>query len=119
MSGNVFLDCVFVFLICYALVSIFYNVSDFLLHKYCKYPQSSFFLLELTHMSESFECDLRIAVSKSVKSRCALLISCCGLDDEEKSLLQQVVQSYNHIIITTPDEINSCIEMAKAINASL
>jgi|GEM_PF-2679491 len=119
MTGNIFLDCVFLFLICYAFVSIFYNLSEFLLHRYCRYPLKAFLVSELTHASQTHECDIRCAISKSIKNKCALVFVCSGLDAGEYSILWNLTNSYDHIIITNCDEFASKIETAKDISASL
>ena len=119
MCGNVFLDCLFLFLICYALVSIFYNISDFLLRRYCRYPFHAFFMLELCHGSETLECDIRIALSRSIKNRCALVIVCDSLDLDEYIILWRITDDYDHVIVTTPYEVMTKIDTAKSINASL
>ncbi len=118
MWGNVFLDCLFLFLICYAIVSIFYNVSDFLLRRYCRYPMQAFFMLEITHESKTIECDVRVALSKSIKNKCALMIVCEGLDLDEYTVIWRLTDSFDHVIVTTPDEIMTKIDTAKSINVS-
>ena len=118
MTGNIFLDCLFLFLICYALVCGFHQLSDFLLRRYCRYPQKTFLVADIHHRSESFECDIRCAVSKSVKNRCALVIICHDLDLDEYTLLWRITDCYNHIIITDCSDFSQKIEMAKGISAS-
>lgn len=118
MFGNVFVDCLFLFLICYALVSIFYNTSEFLLRRYCRYPMRAFFVLELTHDSETIECDVRTALSKSLKNKCALIVVCDGLDLDEYTILWRLTDSFDHVIVTTPDDLISKFDTAKSINAS-
>lgn len=118
MTGNIFLDCVFLFLICYGIVSIFYNLSEFLLRRFCRYPQKIFLVSELTHESETLECDIRCAISKSIKNKCALVIVCSGLDMEEYSTLWYLTDRYDHIIITTRDDLVNKLETAASISAS-
>ena len=118
MTGNIFLDCMFLFLICYGIVSIFYNLSEFLLHRYCRYPQRSFLVSELVHGSETHECDIRTAISKSLKNKCALVFVCNGLDKDEYLILRNLTYKYNHIILTDREEFTSRIETAKSISAS-
>ncbi len=119
MTGNIFLDCIFLFLICYALVNIFYSISDFLLRRYCRYPNKSFLMLNLTHESKSLECDIRSAISKSLNNKCALLILCSELDLDEYMILWRLTDSYEHIIITNPDEFFDKLETVKSISVSL
>ena len=101
------------------MVSIFYNVSDFLVRRYCRYPLRAFFVLELNHASETLECDIRTAVSKSQQNKCALVISCRDLDLDEYTILWRLTDSYDHIVIATPEDLTEKIETAKSINASL
>ena len=119
MSGNVFLDCLFIFLICYSLVSIFYNTSDFLLRRYCRYPMRSFLVLCISHESSTLECDIRVALSKSIKNRCALVIVCDGLELDEYTILWRLTDCYDHVVVTTPDELHEKIDEAKTINELL
>lgn len=118
MTGNIFLDCVFLFLICYAIVGIFYNVSEFLLHRYCRYPQKSFLVAELVHGSKTYDCDIRMAISKSMKNKCALVFVCSGLNMDEYTVLWNLTGRYDHIIITTREELISKLETAASISAS-
>ena len=118
MSGNIFIDCIFLFLICYAFISIFYDVSDFLLRKYCRYPQRSFITLTVTHGNEKLDCDVRCALSKSLKLRCALVIVCEGLDFDEHKVLWRLTDCYNHVILCTSEELPQKLETASAISAS-
>ena len=118
MSGNIFVDFIFLFLICYAVISIFYDVSDFLLRKYCKYPQRSFLTVTAVHGSEKLECDIRCALSKSLKLRCALVIADDGLDAEEQTLLWRLTDCYDHVIVCTPGELPQKLATAASISAS-
>lgn len=118
MFGNVFLDCLFIFLICYGLVSIFYNTSDFLLRRYCRYPMRAFLILELNHDCPTMECDIRVALSKSIKCKCALVVVCDGFDLDEYTILWRLTDSYDHVVVTTPDDVVSKFETAKTISAS-
>ena len=118
MSGNIFVDCIFLFLICYAVISIFYDVSEFLLRKYCRYPQKSFITLFVIHGSERLDCDIRCALSKSLKNKCALVIACDGLDVEEYSLLWRLTDCYDHVIVCTSEELAEKLETASLISAS-
>ena len=119
MSGKFFVDFVFLFLICYALISIFYNLSEFLMKRYCKYPQKCFFILELKHESKTLECDLRCAVSKSLKERCALVVVCDDLNSEEYKLVWRITDVYEHIVLTTRDELIKKLDTAQNISVSL
>lgn len=119
MFGNIFFDCLFLFLICYALVSIFYNVSDFLLRKYCKYPTKSFITIKLTHESDSLDSDIRCALSKSLKERCALLVVCDGLDFQENTIVWRVTDSYEHVVVTTTEDVVQKLDTAASVSVSL
>ena len=118
MTGNIFVDCIFLFLICYGLICGFHHLSEFLLHKYCRYPQSTFLVAQINHQSQTFECDIRCAVSKSIKNKCALVFICNDLDLSEYTLLWRITDCYNHIIITDSNEFSAKIEMAKSISVS-
>ena len=119
MSGNVFVDCVFLFLICYALVSIFYDLSDFLMKRYCKYPTKSFLVLEVKHESDTLECDIRCAISKSLSQKCALLIVCRDLSFEEYKVVWRLTDVYEHIVLTTREEMIGKLDTATNISVSL
>ena len=118
MTGNIFVDCLFLFLICYALINIFYSVSDFLLSRYSKYPNSSFLVLELKSESESIENDLRCAISRSLSQKCALVVVCTDLPLEEYKLVWRLCDVYEHIILTTCEELVNKLDMAKDISVS-
>ena len=118
MTGNIFLDCVFLFLICYAIVCMFYQVSEFLLRRYCRYPQKAFLVLDIHHQSDTLDCDIRCALSKSIKYKCALVVVCNDLDLEEYGILYRITDNFNHIVITTPEEFSMKVEIAKSITAS-
>jgi len=118
MSGNIFVDFVFLFLICYALISIFYNLSDFLMNRYCKYPHKHFFVLLLRH-EENLERDLRCAISKSIKEKCALIVVCDELNAEEYKIVWRIADVYEHIVLTTRDELIKKLDAAKNISVSL
>jgi len=119
MSGKIFVDFIFLFLICYALISIFYNLSDFLMKRYCKYPQKHFFVLLLNNESDTLECDLRCAISKSLKEKCALVVVCDSLNSKEEMLVWRIADVYEHIVLTTRDELLGKLDTAKNISVSL
>ncbi len=119
MTGNIFFDCIFLFLICYALINIFYSVSDFLMKRYSKYPNSSFLTLQIKHESQSLENDIRCAVSKSLTQKCALLIVCTDLSMEEYKLVWRITDVYDHIVLTTGEELINKLDTIKTISSSL
>ena len=119
MSGNIFVDCVFLFLICYAIISIFYNLSDFLIKRYCKYPPKYFYVLEVKHESKSLERDIRCAISKSLEQKCALGIVCNDLNFEEYKVVWRLTDVYEHIVLATPEELIDKLDTATLISASL
>lgn len=119
MTGNIFLDCVFIFFICYGLVCMFCNVSDFLLRHYCKTVQKTFILLPLRHESKNLECDIRCAVARSLNNKCALVILCCDLDADEYTMVWRLTDSYDHIIVSTQEELCEAIQKTQKINATL
>ena len=118
MTGNIFIDCVFLFLICYALINLFYKLSDFLMKKYAKYPDSSFLVLEIIHESKSLENDLRCAISKSLSQKCALVVICTDLSTEEYTLVWRLTDMYKHIVLTTRDELTNKVWVARNISVS-
>ncbi len=118
MSGNIFVDCLFLFFICYALISIFYDVSDFLLRRYCRYPQRSFIAVYLLHGSDTLECDIRCALSKSIKQKCALLVVCDELSHDEEKLVWRLCDCYEHVITCKPDEVPQKLEITTSISVS-
>lgn len=107
MSGNIFVDFLFLFLICYAILSIFYSLSEFLMRRYCKYPDKYFLTLYLNHQSETLERDIRCAVSQSLKQKCALVVVCDDLKLDEYKILWRITDVYDNITITTPDKVLS------------
>lgn len=117
MTGNIFFDCVFLFLICYALINIFYNLSDMLLRRYSRFPNRSFLVLKIKHQSESQESDLRCAISKSLAQKCALLIICTDLSMEEYNLVWRLTDVYEHIILTTLEDLPQKLDTAVSISA--
>ncbi len=119
MSGNFFVDFVFLFLICYALISIFYNLSDYLMKRYCKYPQKHFFVLLLDNESETLERDLRCAIYKSLVQKCALVVVCDGLIPEKEKLVWRIADVYEHITLITRDELIKKLDTAENISVSL
>ena len=119
MTGNIFLDCVFIFFICYGLACMFCNVSDFLLRHYCKTVQKAFILLPLKHESKTLECDIRCAVAKSLNNKCALMILCENLDADEYTMVWRLTDCYDHVIVSTQEEFPDKIEKAQAINGIL
>ena len=116
MTGNIFLDLVFLFLICYSLVKLFRNLSDFLLKRYCNYPQKTFLCVEIKHKSETIECDIRCAVSKSVSQKCALVVICSDLDLSEQTLVWRLTDSYDNVILTDRDGILKILDIATSIS---
>lgn len=119
MSGNIFVDFIFLFLICYAIFCMFYNLSEFLLKRYSKYPPKYFYVLLLKHESQTMECDIRCAVAKSFKEKCALLIVCEDLDLNEYKLLWRITDVYEHILLTTPDKVKENLDNATLLGESL
>ncbi len=119
MTGNIFVDCLFLFLICYAILSIFYNLSDFLLKHYCKYPQRTFLTIEIKHESKVIERDIRCAISKSLKEKCCLVIICNGFTEAEHTLAKSISACYDNVILTTPDDFKKITETASSISVSL
>lgn len=118
MTGNIFLDLVFLFLICYSLVNLFRDLSDFLLKRYCRYPQKTFLCVEIKHKSETIECDIRCAVSKSISQGCALLVICTDLDLSEQTLVWRLTDCYDHIVLTSRDDILNVLDTATSISVS-
>ncbi len=119
MSGNIFFDCVFIFFICYGFVSFFYSVSDFLMRRYCKNAQKNFIVLPLVKETKNIECDIRCAISKSLNDKCALVILCDGLNVDEYTVLWRLTDSYDHILVTTPDELPQKIDEIEKVNGSI
>ena len=119
MTGNIFVDCVFLFLICYAIVSIFYNLSEFLLKRYCKYPKKTFLVLDIKPESNSLEYDVRCAINKSLENKCALVIVCGELSQDENKALWRLTDVYEHIILTTREELIHKLDTAENISMSL
>lgn len=118
MRGNIFLDFVFLFLICYALISIFGELSDFLLKRYCRYPQKTFLTIHIKHESDTIEYDLRNAISKSLLHKCALLVICQDLDQTENTLIWRLTDCYDHIVLTTDEEVLLALDTATSISVS-
>lgn len=110
MSGNIFVDFVFLFLICYAIFSIFYSLSEFLMRRFCKYPAKYFLTLFLNNESKTLERDIRCAVSKSLEQKCALVVVCDNLSIDEYKVLWRITDVYDNVIITTADKVLSEIE---------
>ena len=119
MSGNFFVDFIFLFLICYAVFCMFYNLSEFLMKRYCKYPARYFFVLSLSHGSETLECDIGCALSRSLKEKCALLIVCNDLSSDEYKTLWRITDVYEHIVLTTPEKLTGVLDKASYISEML
>jgi len=119
MTGNIFFDCVFLFLICYALVNIFYSVSEFLLRRHCRYPNKAFLVIDIAHEDKSIECDVRCAVSKSLNNKCALVILCDDLSLEEYTVIWRLTDCYEHVVVVNRNEFYEKLETAKNISSSL
>lgn len=105
MSGNAFVDCVMLFLICYAIFDILTDLSGYLIKRFCKYPPGYFLVLSLEHESATLENDIRCAVSKSMSLGCTLLCVAKDLDKNEQNTLWRLVDVYDHVLIMTPDEV--------------
>ncbi len=104
MSGNAFVDCVILFLICYAIFGILTDLSGYLIKRFCKHPPRYFLVLSIEHKSATLEHDIRCAVSKSLSLGCTLLCIVKGLDKNEQSILWRLVDVYDNVLIMTPDE---------------
>jgi hypothetical protein len=78
-----------------------------------------FFVLSLTRGNETLECDVRCAVSKSLKEKCALLIVCNDLSTDEYKTLWRITDVYEHIILTTPEMLTSVLDKASYISEIL
>ena len=118
MTGNIFLDLVFLFLICYALINLFRDLSDFLLKRYCRYPQKAFLCVEIKHKSETIECDVRCAVAKSISQNSALIMICTDLDLTEQTLVWRLTDCYDNVILTDRDGILNNLDVATSISMS-
>lgn len=119
MTGNIFLDCVFLFFVCYGVVCMFCNVSDFLMRHYCKTVQKTFILLPVEHESQTLECDVRCAVAKSSNNKCALVILCENLDADEYMMIWRLTDCYDHVLVSTQEELPAMISKAHIINRKL
>lgn len=119
MTGNVFFDALFIFLIAYAMIHICYEIGDALVRRFSVYCPKDYILLPLEHGTESLELDVRRAVKRSVEHRCALLIVDKGLGREEKNILWRLVDSYDNVVISGLDDLSENLKRAEAINASL
>ena len=118
MSGNIFLDLIFLFLICYSLINLFRDLSEFLLNRYCRYPQKTFLCVEIKHKSESIECDVRCAVSKCISQKCALVLICTDLDLSEQTLVWRLTDGYDNVILTERDDLLNKLDTAVSISVS-
>ena len=119
MTGNLFFDGVVLFLICYALIHIFYELGDWLIVRFSGFRRKEFILLSVHHSMESLEIDVRHALERSMEQKCALFIVDRGLDEQEKILLWRLVDSFDHVVIAQPQELSEKIQTAELIQKSL
>lgn len=119
MTGNLFFDAFFIFLIVYAIIHICYEGGEFLIRKFSTYRHREFLLLPVSSGREELELDIRMAVKKSLNSQCALLILDLGLQPEEQTILWRITDPYGHVIIAEKHSFFEKLETTVSLNNSL
>lgn len=119
MTGNIFSDALFIFLIVYAIVHICYEIGAFLLEKFSLYHHRDFLILSVSPGHEELELDIRMAIKRSVEKHCSLLILDRGLSPEEQMILWRLTDPYQHIVLTTEQDLMESIKVADAVNEAL
>ena len=119
MTGNIFIDAVWVFMIVYACIHICYEVGTFLVERFSVYHHRDFVILLLTSGVETLEMDIRMAIKRSEDLGCSLLIVDSGLSTEEQMILFRLTDPYHHIVLATMEDALEQIRAADAVNAAL
>lgn len=109
MTQNIFFDAVIIFLIAYAIIDIFYEISECLLNKFSRVSPKDYIVLPLYHGDEHLECSVRFAIKRSNDLRCSLVIIENNLDESEKKILCRLTDKLSNVIISTPEEFNQKI----------
>ena len=104
MTQNIFFDALIIFLIAYAIIDIFYEISECFLNRFSRVSPKDYIVLPLYHGDEHLECSVRFAVRKSIDSRCSLVIIENNLDEDEKMILCRLTDSLGNVTISTPEE---------------
>ncbi|MBR4874310.1 MAG: hypothetical protein IKU87_00600 [Clostridia bacterium] len=105
MTNNVFLDGLIIFLIAYAIISIFHDIADCILNRFSKCTPKNCVVLKVSHGSESLENELRTALRHSGSIKCKLLVVCDNLDECEEKIIKYITCGAEGVEITTPDEL--------------
>lgn len=116
MTGNIFFDGIFIFLITYAIISILQEIADILQNRFSRCRPKDVMVLVLSHGLQSLECDVRMALKRSQSMRCALIVVDDALDSDEKMILWRLTDPYQHAIITSPEQLVETIENAGTIS---
>lgn len=111
MTQNIFSDALIIFLIAYAIIDIFYEISNFFLNKYSKVSPKDYIVLPLYHGDEHLECLVRFAIQKSEVLRCTLVILPHNLDNCEESILRHLIDECKNVTVRSPEEFAESIKL--------
>lgn len=104
MTQNIFFDALIIFLIAYAIIDIFYEISEYLLNRFSRISPKDYIVLPLYHGDENLECSVRFAVKRSKELRCFLVIVKNNLDENEKMILCRLAENLCNVVILTQEE---------------
>lgn len=113
MTGNIFFDGIFIFLITYAIISILQEIADVFQNRFSRCRPKDVSVLVLSHGQKSLECDVRMALKRSLNMRCALVVVDDALDSDEKMMLWRLTDPYQHAFLSSPEQLMETIETAK------
>lgn len=113
MTGNVFFDGIFIFLIAYAIISMLHELADAFQNRFSRCHPKDCVVLVLSHGTESLECDVRMALRRSYEMHCALIIVDTSLDSDEKMILWRLTDPCDHVLISTSEQLMETIETAQ------
>ncbi len=113
MTGNVFFDGIFIFLIAYAIISMLHELADAFQNRFSRCHPKDCVVLVLSHGTESLECDVRMALKRSCEMRCALVVVDASLDSDEKIILWRLTDQSEHVLLSTPEHLMETIETAQ------
>ncbi len=119
MSGNTYLDTLLLFLVVYATIHILYGIGNFIMEHISVRTCSDCMVLMLSGGDETMEMDIRNSVAGSLKISRALVIVDTGISEDETFLLWRLTDTYDHIIMATPENMVEKIREATALTKTL
>lgn len=116
---NIFLMSIFTFLVAYAIIDIFYEIAEIILNKFSRVCPKDYIVLPLSDNIENLDGAIRVSLKRSQNHRCALVIVCKNLGENEQQILKRLTEHRSNVVICNSDNLPDALLLAEKINQSL